>query len=95
MREVHLPRRARAPRSKLSPAIAEQARDVATRAIAAIEGVGVFGVELFLGTDGRVTVNELAPRPHNSGHYTIDACVASQFENHLRAVVGCRWARRR
>jgi 5-(carboxyamino)imidazole ribonucleotide synthase len=68
--------------------VAEQARDVATRAVTAIEGIGVFGVELFLGRDGRVTVNELAPRPHNSGHYTIDACVTSQFENHLRAVVG-------
>ena len=68
--------------------VARQAQDVATRAIAAIEGIGVFGVELFLGRDGRVTVNEIAPRPHNSGHYTIDACTTSQFENHLRAVVG-------
>jgi len=67
---------------------ARAARDVATRAITAIEGIGVFGVELFLGRDGRVSVNEIAPRPHNSGHYTIDACATSQFENHLRAVVG-------
>jgi 5-(carboxyamino)imidazole ribonucleotide synthase len=68
--------------------VAAQAADVATRAVTAIAGIGVFGVELFLGRDGRVTVNELAPRPHNSGHYTIDACATSQFENHLRAVVG-------
>ena len=68
--------------------VARQARDVATRAVTAIEGIGVFGVELFLGRDGRVSVNEIAPRPHNSGHYTIDACATSQFENHLRAVVG-------
>ncbi len=87
VQEEYICRVVRAP-AAVPAAIAEQARDVATRAIAAIEGVGVFGVELFLGTDGRVTVNELAPRPHNSGHYTIDACVASQFENHLRAVVG-------
>lgn len=87
VQEEYICRVVRAP-AAVPSAIAEQARDVATRAIAAIEGVGVFGVELFLGTDGRVTVNELAPRPHNSGHYTIDACVASQFENHLRAVVG-------
>lgn len=87
VQEEYICRVVRAP-AAVPAAIAAQARDVATRAIAAIEGVGVFGVELFLGTDGRVTVNELAPRPHNSGHYTIDACVASQFENHLRAVVG-------
>ena len=87
VQEEYICRVVRAP-AAVPAAIAEQARDVATRAIAAIEGVGVFGVELFLGTDGRVTVNEIAPRPHNSGHYTIDACVASQFENHLRAVVG-------
>ena len=86
VQEEYICRVVRAP-AAVPSAIAEQARDVATRAIAAIEGVGVFGVELFLGTDGRVTVNELAPRPHNSGHYTIDACVASQFENHLRAVL--------
>ncbi len=67
---------------------AARAREVATRAVAAVEGIGVHGVELFLGSDGRVSVNEIAPRPHNSGHYTIDACVTSQFENHLRAVVG-------
>jgi 5-(carboxyamino)imidazole ribonucleotide synthase len=68
--------------------VADHARDVATRAVAAIEGVGVFGVELFLGPGSLLSVNEIAPRPHNSGHYTIDACVTSQFENHLRAVVG-------
>jgi 5-(carboxyamino)imidazole ribonucleotide synthase len=45
-------------------------------------------VELFLDEDGGVAVNELAPRPHNSGHYTIDACATSQFENHLRAILG-------
>ena len=68
--------------------VAAHARDVATRAITAIEGIGVFGVELFLGPGSLLSVNEIAPRPHNSGHYTIDACVTSQFENHLRAVVG-------
>jgi 5-(carboxyamino)imidazole ribonucleotide synthase len=48
----------------------------------------VFGVELFLLADGSLLLNEIAPRPHNSGHYTIEACVTSQFENHLRAVLG-------
>jgi 5-(carboxyamino)imidazole ribonucleotide synthase len=50
--------------------------------------VGAFGVELFLLRDGQVCINELAPRPHNSAHYTIDACWTSQFENHVRAVLG-------
>ena len=54
----------------------------------AVESVGVLGVEMFLRSDGRVVVNELAPRPHNSGHYTLDVCLTSQFENHVRAVCG-------
>jgi 5-(carboxyamino)imidazole ribonucleotide synthase len=60
---------------------------VALAAADAAEGVGVTGVELFLLDDGTVLVNELAPRPHNSGHYTIEACETSQFENHLRGVL--------
>jgi 5-(carboxyamino)imidazole ribonucleotide synthase len=77
----------RAP-AAVPPDVAQRARDVATRAVAAIEGIGVHGVELFLGADGAVSVNEIAPRPHNSGHYTMEACATSQFENHLRAVLG-------
>jgi 5-(carboxyamino)imidazole ribonucleotide synthase len=50
--------------------------------------VGIFGVEMFLTKNNRVLVNEIAPRPHNSGHYTIEACVTSQFEQHLRAILG-------
>jgi phosphoribosylaminoimidazole carboxylase len=49
---------------------------------------GVFGVEMFVTADGKVWLNEVAPRPHNTGHYTQDACACSQFENHLRAVAG-------
>lgn len=48
----------------------------------------MFGVEMFALHDGTLLVNEVAPRPHNSGHYTIEACAASQFEQHLRAVLG-------
>jgi 5-(carboxyamino)imidazole ribonucleotide synthase len=51
-----------------------------------LEAVGVFGIELFLTTDNQLLVNEIAPRTHNSGHFTIDACETSQFEQHLRAV---------
>jgi phosphoribosylaminoimidazole carboxylase len=66
----------------------QAARDVARRAVAAFEGAGIFGVELFLLPGGSVLVNEIAPRPHNSGHYTIEACATSQFEQHLRAILG-------
>ena len=55
----------------------------------------MLAVELFETTDGRVLVNELAMRPHNTGHWTQDGAVTWQFENHLRAVWTCRWARRR
>ncbi len=67
---------------------AAAATELAVRAVQAVEGIGIFGVELFELPDGRVLYNEMAPRPHNSGHYTIEACVTSQFENHLRAVLG-------
>jgi len=67
--------------------VAERAADIAARAIDAIDGVGSFGVEMFLLEDGSIVVNELAPRVHNSGHYTIEACECSQFENHVRAVL--------
>jgi len=69
-------------------AIAERALDIARRAVTAVGAVGSFGVEMFLTASGEIFINELAPRVHNSGHYTIEACVCSQFENHVRAVLG-------
>jgi 5-(carboxyamino)imidazole ribonucleotide synthase len=68
--------------------IAGEASRQAQRAIEAIDGIGSFGVEMFLTGTGEVLINELAPRVHNSGHYTIEACECSQFENHVRAVLG-------
>ncbi len=68
--------------------IATRAADVARRAVEAVGAVGSFGVEMFLTRGGDIVVNELAPRVHNSGHYTIEACACSQFENHVRAVLG-------
>ena len=65
-----------------------RARELAVAVVEALDGVGVFGVELFLTGDGALIVNETAPRPHNSGHYTMEACAVCQFENHLRAVTG-------
>ena len=67
---------------------ARRATDIARRAIEAVDGVGSFGVEMFLMPSGEIVINELAPRVHNSGHYTIEACACSQFENHVRAVFG-------
>ncbi|KAL1511900.1 hypothetical protein AB1Y20_005182 [Prymnesium parvum] len=73
--------------ANVSAAMRAEAMRVASAAIATMEGAGIFGVELFAMPDGAVLLNEIAPRPHNSGHYTMDACHVSQFENHLRAVV--------
>jgi 5-(carboxyamino)imidazole ribonucleotide synthase len=67
---------------------AGQAAALAGSVIEALDGIGVFCVELFLMKDGRFFVNEVAPRPHNSGHYTLDACTVSQFEQQVRAVCG-------
>ncbi|XP_010509286.1 PREDICTED: phosphoribosylaminoimidazole carboxylase, chloroplastic-like [Camelina sativa] len=64
------------------------ATDVAQKAVGSLEGAGVFAVELFLTVDSQILLNEVAPRPHNSGHQTIECCYTSQFEQHLRAVVG-------
>ncbi len=72
----------------VSPAIARQATEIATSLLEQLEVVGVLCVEFFLTRAGRLFVNELAPRPHNSGHLTIDACVTSQFEQQVRAVCG-------
>jgi 5-(carboxyamino)imidazole ribonucleotide synthase len=77
----------RAP-APVAPEIAGRAAELARRAMATVAGVGSFGVEMFLLDDGQILVNELAPRVHNSGHYTIEACACSQFENHVRAVLG-------
>ncbi|KAH9045789.1 Phosphoribosylaminoimidazole carboxylase [Lactarius pseudohatsudake] len=64
-----------------------RARDIAETAVRSLSGAGVFCVEMFLLASGQILVNEIAPRPHNSGHYTIEACETSQYENHLRAIL--------
>ena len=63
------------------------AQDLARRAIANFKGRGIFGVEMFLLADNTLLVNEIAPRPHNSGHYTIEACEQSQYDTHLKAIL--------
>ncbi len=67
-------------------ALQVQAQELAVAAMEAIDATGIFGFEFFLTYDNRILLNESAPRPHNSGHYSIEACITSQFENHVRAV---------
>src|SRR5206468_4478868 len=66
--------------ARVSTSLAERARELASNVATALDYRGVLCVEMFVTTSGELLVNEIAPRPHNSGHYTIDACVTSQFE---------------
>lgn len=84
--ENHVLRTSTVP-GKISPGVAEKARAFGSQIVAALDYVGVIGVEMFVSGDG-VIVNEIAPRVHNSGHWTMDACHVSQFEQHIRAVCG-------
>ncbi len=72
----------------VAPQVVATARELAVRAARALDYVGLLALELFLCPGGSLLINELAPRVHNSGHYTMEACECSQFENHVRAVVG-------
>lgn len=72
--------------ASISLAIAQQADQVARRLVEQLQLVGLLAVEMFVTKDGQVLVNEVAPRPHNSGHHTIEANVTSQYEQHLRAL---------
>ncbi|MCS6807679.1 MAG: 5-(carboxyamino)imidazole ribonucleotide synthase [Bacteroidota bacterium] len=82
----HICRYVLAPAPNVSSILQRTAQDIAVTAVETIEGVGVFGVEMFLTDDDTILYNEIAPRPHNSGHYSIEACYTSQFENHIRAI---------
>jgi 5-(carboxyamino)imidazole ribonucleotide synthase len=86
----HILRISRAP-AKIPAALAKEAQRIATRIIRALGYVGVLGVEMFVVRSGgtrRLLVNEIAPRVHNSGHWTLDAATVSQFEQHIRAIAG-------
>lgn len=72
--------------AKISQEVEKKVIDISVKSIEVLDGVGIFGVELFLTKSGDVLVNEIAPRPHNSGHYTVEACATSQFEQIIRAV---------
>ncbi|MGZ5921628.1 MAG: 5-(carboxyamino)imidazole ribonucleotide synthase [Rhizomicrobium sp.] len=85
--ENHILRRSIVP-GRLSKAQSDEAKAIAKAIADSLDYVGVLAVELFVGHDGSLTVNEIAPRVHNSGHWTIEACACSQFEQHIRAVAG-------
>ena len=85
--EHHILRRSSVP-ARLSAAQIEEAATIARKIAEAFDYVGVFAVELFVAKDGRLLVNEIAPRVHNSGHWTLEACTTSQFEQHIRAIAG-------
>jgi 5-(carboxyamino)imidazole ribonucleotide synthase len=80
-------RRTLAP-ARVTPALADQAERIAARVLKGLNYVGVIGIELFELRDGRLLVNEFAPRVHNTGHWTQDGCAVDQFEQHIRAVAG-------
>lgn len=79
--EVHAP-------APVEKTVHTKAEELATNVAKHLKGAGVFGIEMFLTASGEVLVNEVAPRVHNSGHYTIEACKTSQFEQHIRAITG-------
>ncbi|KAI8647046.1 phosphoribosylaminoimidazole carboxylase [Parasitella parasitica] len=73
--------------AQIDGSVAVKAQKIAENAIKSFPGAGIFGVEMFVMADGEILLNEIAPRPHNSGHYTIEACETSQYENHMRAIL--------
>ena len=74
--------------ARVEPATVRAAEEVARETLNALQGAGVFGIEMFVDRRGGILINEIAPRVHNSGHYTIEACRTSQFEQHIRAITG-------
>lgn len=83
----HILRMSRVP-ARISEDLAARARELGARLASALQHVGMMAVELFVTRDGELLVNELAPRTHNSGHYSFGACATSQFEQHVRAISG-------
>jgi 5-(carboxyamino)imidazole ribonucleotide synthase len=74
--------------ARVDATISEKVKTIAKQIVTTLEAIGVFGIEFFLTAEGQISVNEIAPRTHNSGHYTIEGCQTSQFEQLLRVVSG-------
>jgi 5-(carboxyamino)imidazole ribonucleotide synthase len=73
--------------ARITRSAESKAKAVAEETVERLNGVGIFGIEMFLVGNEKIVINELAPRPHNSGHYSIEACSISQFEQHIRAIL--------
>jgi len=74
--------------ARVSDSIALKAKEIAEKTMKVLHGAGVFGIEMFLTQDDKILINEIAPRVHNSGHHTLQSSKTSQFEQHLRAILG-------
>lgn len=74
--------------ARVEPKVAKDAEDIAKKTMEVLHGAGVFGIEMFVTHDNQVLINEIAPRVHNSGHHTLQSSDTSQFEQHLRAILG-------
>jgi 5-(carboxyamino)imidazole ribonucleotide synthase len=73
--------------ANISPKIKEAAEIIAKNVVTCLNDIGIFGIELFVTNKDEIFINEIAPRPHNSGHYSIEGCSISQFEQHLRTIL--------
>ena len=74
--------------ARVSDHVMNSANDIAKKTMEVLKGAGVFGIEMFIDQDDKILINEIAPRVHNSGHHTLQSCKTSQFEQHLRAILG-------
>ena len=74
--------------ARVSIDVIKNAGEIAKKTMEVLKGAGVFGVEMFIDQDDKVIINEIAPRVHNSGHHTLQSCKTSQFEQHIRAILG-------
>ena len=74
--------------ARVSDDVIRDAGDIAKKTMEVLKGAGVFGIEMFIDQDDKILINEIAPRVHNSGHHTLQSCNTSQFEQHLRAILG-------
>jgi len=76
--------------ARVSDKIVDKANQVAIKTMQVLKGAGVFGIEMFVTKDNNILINEIAPRVHNSGHHTLQSSKTSQFEQHLRAILGLK-----
>jgi 5-(carboxyamino)imidazole ribonucleotide synthase len=74
--------------ARVSNDVIKDAGEIAKKTMEVLKGAGVFGIEMFIDQDDKILINEIAPRVHNSGHHTLQSCKTSQFEQHLRAILG-------